>query len=159
MWKAGHSLIKGKMREEGALLAGEMSGHVFFNDRYFGFDDAIYAALRVLEIIASADRPLSALLADLPPAWATPEIRVACPDSLKFQVVEGLRQPLSALGPAVTIDGVRITLPGGWALVRASNTQPELVLRFEAESPERLDEIRTQVESIVAAELKKRLGG
>ena len=155
MWKAGHSLIKSKMRQEGALLAGEMSGHIFFSDRYFGFDDAIYASLRVLEIIAAADQPLSALLADLPPSCTTPEIRVDCPDRAKFEVVRRLTERFRAAHPVVDIDGARVDFGGGaWGLVRASNTQPVLVLRFEAPSPERLQEVRAAVETQVRQELE-----
>ncbi len=156
MWKAGHSLIKSKMRQEGALLAGEMSGHIFFSDRYFGFDDAVYACLRVLEIMAAAQQPLSALLADLPPSFATPEIRVDCPDHLKFEVVRRLTEGFRAAYPVVDIDGARIDFGGGaWGLVRASNTQPVLVLRFEAPSPERLEEVRSLVEEKVGEELTR----
>jgi phosphomannomutase/phosphoglucomutase len=156
MWKAGHSLIKSKMREEGALLAGEMSGHIFFKDRYFGFDDAIYASLRVLEIIASEARPLSALLADLPPSFSTPEIRVPCPDAAKFGVVARLTERFRARYRVCDIDGARVEFEGGaWGLVRASNTQPVLVLRFEAPNAERLDEVRELVEAEVRGELDR----
>lgn len=160
MWKAGHSLIKAKMREEGALLAGEMSGHIFFADRYFGFDDAIYASLRLLEILAAAGAPLSHLLADLPPSFATPEIRVDCPDRAKFEVVRRLTARLRAAYPVVDIDGARVDFGGGaWGLVRASNTQPVLVLRFEAPSPERLAEVRALLEAQVRRELEGLQGG
>jgi phosphomannomutase/phosphoglucomutase len=149
LWKTGHSLIKKKMREEHALLAGEMSGHVFFADRFFGFDDAVYATLRLLEILASTRQPLHELLADVPQTFSTPEIRVDCADDRKFDVVERVKSRFSASNEVITIDGARISFPGGWGLVRASNTQPVLVLRFEAESPERLAAIRGEVEHAV----------
>jgi phosphomannomutase / phosphoglucomutase len=142
MWKTGHSLIKAKMKEEQALLAGEMSGHIFFADRYFGYDDAIYAAGRLLEIIASSDQSLSQMMSDMPSYVATPEIRTACPDDVKFKVVEQMRERFSGDYDVIDIDGVRVEFPDGWGLVRASNTGPVLVLRFEAESQERVEEIR-----------------
>jgi phosphomannomutase/phosphoglucomutase len=151
MWKTGHSLIKKKMREEGALLAGEMSGHVFFADRYFGYDDAIYASLRLIEIIRKDGKPydLRRLLLDLPVAASTPEIRVDCDDTLKFGIIEKIREAFSDY-QVNTIDGARITFADGWALVRASNTQPALVLRFEAADTAALSRIRTLVEQKLA---------
>lgn len=151
LWKTGHSLIKKKMREEGALLAGEMSGHVFFADRYYGFDDAVYATLRLLEILAATRRPLHALLADVPETFSTPEIRVDCPDEIKFDVVERIKQHFARDHEVITVDGARILFEGGWGLVRASNTQPVLVLRFEADSQARLAAIRREVEVAVRA--------
>lgn len=154
MWKTGHSLIKQKMVEEGALLAGEMSGHLFFADRYFGYDDAIYATGRLLEILAAAGQPLPELLADLPPAHATPEIRRECPEELKFAVVERLKERLRERGADfLDLDGVRLITPAGWGLIRASNTQPVLVLRFEAKSPEKLREVQQLMEGLLNAEL------
>ncbi|MBW2123664.1 MAG: phosphomannomutase/phosphoglucomutase [Deltaproteobacteria bacterium] len=153
MWKTGHSLIKQKMVEEGALLAGEMSGHLFFADRYFGYDDAIYATGRLLELLARTEQSITELLADLPPAAITPEIRWDCPDELKFQVVEGLKARLDGNFSYIDLDGVRLQFPEGWGLVRASNTQPALVLRFEASTPERLAEYQTLVQSLLQAEL------
>ncbi len=150
MWKTGHTLIKNKMREEGALVGGEMSGHMFFADRYYGFDDACYATGRLLEILTRTGRTIGELLSDLPPTVNTPEIRVDCPDELKFEVVSRLRQRLGEGHEVVTVDGVRVIHPDGWGLVRASNTQPLLVLRFEAQTQERLDEIRREVEEAVA---------
>jgi phosphomannomutase/phosphoglucomutase len=144
MWKTGHSLIKKKMRDEGALLAGEMSGHLFFADRYYGFDDAIYAACRLVEIVSSGRRPLSELLADLPRYESTPEIRIECDDARKFDVVREARDYFKRRYDVIDIDGARIQFDGGWGLVRASNTQPVLVLRFEATTPERLREIRRE---------------
>ncbi len=149
LWKTGHSLIKKKMREEDALLAGEMSGHVFFADRFYGFDDAVYATLRLLEILAETDRPLHALLEDVPRTFATPEIRVDCSDEEKFDVVERVEAHFRADHDVVTVDGARVLFDGGWGLVRASNTQPVLVLRFEAESEEKLSRIRAEVENAV----------
>jgi len=149
VWKTGHSLIKKKMKEEHALLAGEMSGHVFFADRYFGFDDAIYASLRLLEIIAESDKPLDQLLADVPETHSTPELRVDCPDEVKFDIVKRVLAHYRATHDVLDVDGARINFPGGWGLVRASNTQPALVLRFEAVSPARLAEIRSEVEGVV----------
>ena len=147
MWKAGHSLLKAKMKETHALLAGEMSGHMFFADRYFGYDDAIYASVRLLELLARAGRPLSALLADLPKSFSTPEIRVDCPDERKFAIVEKAKKFFRGHYPIIDVDGVRIQFPQGWGLVRASNTQPALVLRFEAQSAGKLQEYRDIVES------------
>ncbi len=149
MWKAGHSLIKAKMKETKAALGGEMSGHIFFADRYYGFDDAIYASCRLLEILISEKKPLSTLLSDLPKTWSTPEIRVDCPDEQKFKIVEELKQRLLPLYKVNDVDGVRISFDDGWGLVRASNTQPILVLRFEATTEKRLKEIKTEIESIL----------
>ena len=151
MWKAGHSLIKGKMKEENALLAGEMSGHIFFADRYFGYDDAIYASARLLEILSESGKRLSALLADVPRTFTTPEIRVSCDDRAKFRIVDSVREHfLRTHGSAViTIDGVRIPFGDGWALLRASNTQPVLVLRFEAADEERLTAIRSSIDAVL----------
>jgi len=150
MWKAGHSLLKAKMKETGALLGGEMSGHMFFADRYFGYDDAIYAACRLLEIVACENRSVEALLADLPKAFTTPEIRVDCPDARKFSVVQRAREYLRGRYEIIDVDGVRVRFPEGWGLIRASNTQPVLVMRFEARSPEKLTEYRRIFEDAVA---------
>ena len=149
LWKTGHSLIKTKMKEEDALLAGEMSGHIFFADRYYGFDDAIYATLRILEIVSQSEMPIHAMLSDVPQTFATPEIRVECDDAEKFDLVERVVEHYRPTHSLVDIDGARVQFDGGWALVRASNTQPVLVLRFEADSEERLDAIRTEVESVL----------
>jgi len=146
MWRAGHSLIKQKLREEKAVLAGEMSGHYCFADRYFGFDDAIYAAGRLLEIVARRKEPLSRYLADLPPTVSTPEIRVPCPEEQKFRLVEMVKEELRRDHEIIDLDGVRVVFPDGWGLLRASNTGPILVLRFEAESEARLEQIRDLVE-------------
>ena len=154
MWKAGHSLIKGKMKEEKSLLAGEMSGHIFFADRYFGFDDAIYASLRLLEILSESGMKLSELLADVPKSFSTPEIRVDCPDNVKFGVVDAVREHYRKTHKIITIDGVRVNFGDGWGLLRSSNTQPVLVLRFEASTQKRLEEIRQEMESVMNKELK-----
>ncbi len=152
VWKTGHSLIKTKMKEEGALLAGEMSGHMFFADRWPGFDDATYAAVRLLEILAAEGKTMGELLADVPQTFATPEIRVTCPDALKFEVVRRVTERYRATHPVLDIDGARIDFgDGAWGLCRASNTGPVLVLRFEATTPERRDAIRAEVEAVVAA--------
>ena len=164
MWKTGHSLIKAKMKSEQAVLAGEMSGHMFFADRYFGYDDAIYASCRLVEILAKSPRPLSVLVADLPKTFATPEIRVDVSDTVKFELVKHVQDRMvtylklrEQLGPTklvlrdvVTIDGVRAIFNEGWGLIRASNTQPALVLRFEATSLEQLALIRSVIEGELA---------
>ena len=149
LWKTGHSLIKTKMKEERALLAGEMSGHIFFADRYYGFDDAIYATLRILEIMSHSDVPLHEMLSDVPETFATPEIRVECDDARKFGLVQQMVDHYQPTHDLVDIDGARIQFEGGWALVRASNTQPALVLRFEADSEQQLASIRGEVESVL----------
>jgi len=146
MWAAGHSLIKAKMREENAELGGEMSGHMFFADRFFGYDDAIYAALRLVEILTTSKKTLSELLSDLPPSFSTPEIRIDCPHDKKFEVVAEMQKYFSERYKTITVDGARVIMDGGWGLIRASNTQPALGLRFEAESDERLKEIRDEIE-------------
>jgi phosphomannomutase / phosphoglucomutase len=148
MWMTGHSLIKKKLYEEQAALAGEMSGHLFFADGYFGYDDALYASCRLLQILDRAKAPLSSLLADLAVTYSTPEIRVTCADEDKFMVVEQLKTRFQQVGQVrevITIDGARIVFPDGWGLVRASNTQPALVLRFEATTAKRLGAIQTFV--------------
>jgi phosphomannomutase/phosphoglucomutase len=147
MWKTGHSMIKQKMKEVKAELAGEMSGHIFFSDRYFGYDDAVYATCRLLEILASTGKRVGELLADVPKTFNTPEIRVDCPDHIKFKVVEKVTDYFRSREEVIDIDGARVLFGDGWGLVRASNTQPALVLRFEALSEERLQEIRHTVES------------
>jgi phosphomannomutase/phosphoglucomutase len=145
MWKTGHSLIKSKMKELKAPLAGEMSGHMFFGGDYLGFDDAIFAAARLLEIVSRRPFGLATHLADLPKTFATPEMRVDAPEAEKFAIVERAAQHFASLYPVNTIDGVRITFPKGWGLVRASNTQAILVLRFEATDSAALDAYRGEV--------------
>jgi phosphomannomutase/phosphoglucomutase len=150
MWKTGHSLIKAKMKEVDAQLAGEMSGHIFFKDRYFGFDDGIYASCRLLEILARSGKRIPELLDGIPAMHATPEIRIECPDEIKFEVVERAKREFKEKNlKVIDIDGARIDFADGWGLVRASNTQPVLVLRFEAQTLDRLGEIRDLIESTI----------
>lgn len=146
MWRTGHSLIKKKLKQENGLLGGEMSGHMFFSHRYFGFDDAIYAALRLLEIVSRTEKPISTFLADLPEMYNTPEIRIDCPEDKKFKLVEAVKEELSKNHDIIDVDGVRVQFPDGWGLLRASNTGPLLVMRFEAETEKRLIEIQGLVE-------------
>ena len=157
MWKTGHSLIKTKMKEEHALLAGEMSGHLFFADRYFGYDDAIYASLRLVELLSKSGKTMGELLADVPKTVTTPELRVDCPDDVKFDLVAAVTAAFRARGNEVQgTDGARIQFGGGaWGLVRASNTGPVLVMRFEARDAAALREVRTDVEEVVATERSK----
>lgn len=149
MWKTGHSLIKQKMKVEKADLAGEMSGHMFFSDRYLGYDDAVYAACRLLEILSATGQTIPELLADVPKTFSTPEIRVECPDAIKFDVVEKVTEYFRQRENVIDIDGVRVLFDDGWGLVRASNTQPALVLRFEAMTEDRLKEIQNLVETVL----------
>ena len=159
MWKTGHSIIKAKMKEEKAVLAGEMSGHIFFADRYYGYDDAIYASCRLIEILIKQKKPLSSLLSDVPQTVVTPEIRVDCSDDQKFQLVTAVTQRLQDIAATqdlstvtlpirelIMIDGIRVRFDHGWGLIRASNTQPALVLRFEASSQEQLSQIQEYLE-------------
>ena len=155
MCKTGHSLIKAKLKELGAQLAGEMSGHMFFVHRYFGFDDALHASARLIEIMSHEQRPLSKLLGDLPKMVSTPEIRMDCAEEHKFQVVERAKRAFPEY-QATTVDGVRVAFPHGWGLVRASNTQPILVLRFEAESEAQLNEYQQLMESRIE-EIKQKI--
>jgi phosphomannomutase / phosphoglucomutase len=155
MWKAGHSLIKGKMREEKALLAGEVSGHLFFADRYYGYDDALYASARILEVLSKNHKNLSEILSDLPKSFSTPEIRIDFPDEKKFGVVKQITDYFRKDYTINDIDGVRVQFANGWGLVRASNTQPALVLRFESWTEEGLHSIRSFVEGIVANAMNK----
>ncbi|MEM9865286.1 MAG: phosphomannomutase/phosphoglucomutase, partial [Myxococcota bacterium] len=158
MWKTGHSLIKAKMKEEGALLAGEMSGHIFFKDRFFGFDDAIYVAARIVELLGEGPN-LKDRTADLPNMHITPELRVPCPDELKFEVVEAVRRHFRPKYEVIEVDGARILFgDGAWGLVRASNTGPVLVMRFESKTKAALQKHRDAVEAVVddaLASLKK----
>ena len=150
MSAAGHSLIKKKMQETNALLAGEMSGHICFADSYYGFDDAIYAACRILQIVASSKVKVSEMLLDVPKTAATPEIRVDCPDDRKFEIVRELTESFSNKYDVIDIDGARVNFDKGWALIRASNTQPVIVFRFEANNTERLDEIISLVRKAIS---------
>jgi phosphomannomutase/phosphoglucomutase len=150
MYKTGHSLIKAKMKQEHAELAGEMSGHMFFADRYLGYDDALYAACRLIEIVAKSGQPLSAQLAGLPKLVSTPEIRVDCPDETKFAVVARVAEQFRATHNVIDVDGVRVLFGEGWGLLRASNTQPVLVMRFEAASEVLLARYQAEVEAALA---------
>ncbi|MBN8733379.1 MAG: phosphomannomutase/phosphoglucomutase, partial [Acidobacteria bacterium] len=150
MYKTGHSLIKAKMKEQHAELAGEMSGHMFFADRYHGYDDALYAACRLIEIVANSGKPLSAQTAGLPTTVSTPEIRVDCTDETKFEIIRRVSERYSKSHKVISVDGVRVLFEHGWGLARASNTQPVLVLRFEATTPELLAQYRAEMEGAVA---------
>ena len=149
MWKTGHSMIKAKMKEIGALLAGEMSGHMFFADRYFGFDDAIYAACRLLEILDRTGRSLKELLAGIAKTVNTPEIRLDCQEDVKLPLVNAVLTHYRSRHEVIDIDGVRVKFPHGWGLVRASNTQPILVLRFEADTPAHLDAVQEDMMGVI----------
>jgi phosphomannomutase/phosphoglucomutase len=149
MWRTGHSLIKKKIKEEKAPLAGEMSGHIFFNDRWFGFDDAIYASARLLEILSRSETKLAAMMAGLPKTYSTPEIRIYASDEVKFKIVDEVRRELAGRVPIIDIDGVRAIFPKGWGLVRASNTQAVIVLRFEADTEADLAAIQKEVRGIL----------
>ncbi len=155
MWKAGHSLIKKKIKEEHALLAGEMSGHIFFADRWFGFDDAIYSSARLLELVSGSSLKVSEMLAGLPKMFSTPEIRIYASEEVKFKIVDEVKAELSKNHPVIDIDGVRAIFPKGWGLVRASNTQAVLVLRFEAETESDLETIQNEVKEALERAIKK----
>jgi phosphomannomutase/phosphoglucomutase len=158
MWKAGHSLIKAKMKEEHAELAGEMSGHIFFRNRYFGFDDAVYSSARLLEILTHEQRPLSQLLADVPKTYSSPELRIDTLEEKKFELVKRCAEVLQKAGHrCIDVDGVRVTFPDGWGLIRASNTQPILVVRYEASTRDRLAEIQKLIDDTIAT-VRKELG-
>ena len=146
MWKTGHSLIEEKMHETGAPIAGEMSGHMFFAEGFYGFDDAMYGAARLLRIIADSGKSVHEMLADVPRFISTPELRVACPDKLKFGIVEAAKKHFAAAHKVIDVDGVRVLFGDGWGLIRASNTQPVLVMRFEARTQEDLQRIRSEME-------------
>jgi phosphomannomutase/phosphoglucomutase len=151
MWKTGHSLIRRKLKEEKGLLAGEMSGHMFFADNYYGYDDAIFASARLVALVSNSEKPLSRLVDELPQYVSSPEIRLECPDELKFELVDRLREFFKTSHEVIEIDGARILFGDGWGLVRASNTQPALVARFEARSQKRLEEIQSEVLTKVAS--------
>jgi phosphomannomutase/phosphoglucomutase len=146
MWKTGHSLIKEKMKETAAPLAGEMSGHMFFTEGFYGHDDALYGAARLLRIVADSGRTVRELLADVPEFVSTPEIRVDCDDTLKFELVRRAVEHFRARHDVIDVDGVRVLYGDGWGLIRASNTQPIIVTRFEARTAQRLAEIRAEME-------------
>ena len=142
MWKTGHSLVKKKMKETGAPLAGEMSGHIFFKDGYFGYDDGIYVSFRLVQFLSAQQKTLGELVDALPRFVSTPEIRITCPDDQKFDVVSAVTEDFKKTHEVVDVDGARVLFGDGWGLVRASNTQPILVLRFEAKREERVEEIK-----------------
>lgn len=152
MWKTGHSLIKEKMKELHAPLAGEMSGHMFFTEGFYGHDDALYAAGRLLRIVADANRPVHEMLADIPRFVSTPELRVDCADDQKFAIVAAATAYFRARHDVIDVDGVRVLYGDGWGLIRASNTQPILVLRIEARSAARVAEIRTEFSGWLATQ-------
>jgi phosphomannomutase/phosphoglucomutase len=152
MWKTGHSLIKDKMKESGAPLAGEMSGHMFFTEGFYGHDDALYAAGRLLRILADSGRTIRDLLSDVPPFVATPEIRIDCPDEVKFAVVDRAVRHFSSRYDVVDVDGARVLFGDGWGLIRASNTQPVIVARYEARTAARMAEIRAEMEEWLRTE-------
>ena len=145
MYRTGHSLIKEKMKSSGAPLAGEMSGHLFFADEYYGYDDAVYSAARLLRYVAAQGKTIEQMLADVPKFYSTPEIRVDCPDHEKFEAVAKITQYYKQRYDVIDVDGARVLFGDGWGLVRASNTQPVLVLRFEARTPERLQAIKQEM--------------
>jgi phosphomannomutase/phosphoglucomutase len=147
MWKTGHSLIKQKMKESGAPLAGEMSGHMFFTEGFYGHDDALYAAGRLLRILADSGRTVRELLSDVPRFVATPEIRIGCPDDVKFSVVARAVQYFGSRYQVIDVDGARVLFGDGWGLIRASNTQPVIVARYEAQTASRMTAIREEMES------------
>jgi phosphomannomutase/phosphoglucomutase len=146
-YKTGHSSIKAKMKEVGAVFTGEMSGHMFFADEYYGYDDAVYAAARLLRILSHTDQPLSALLADVPRSYVTPEVRADCPDEVKFEIVRKITGDFRREYQVVDIDGARVLFGDGWGLIRASNTQPVLVLRAEAKTEQALGKNQTGARS------------
>jgi phosphomannomutase/phosphoglucomutase len=152
MWKTGHSLIKDKMKAENAPIAGEMSGHMFFSEGFYGHDDALYGAARLLRIVASSGKTVRELLADVPPFVSTPEIRVECGDERKFDLVDKAVAHFTATHDVIDVDGVRVLFGDGWGLIRASNTQPILVTRYEARSAERLQAIRSEMEGWIRAQ-------
>lgn len=155
MWKTGHSLMKKKIKEEKAFLAGEMSGHIFFADRYFGFDDAIYSSARLVEFLSRREEKLSQMLSRLPQTYHTPEIRIYASDEVKFKIVEDVKKELARSYPIIDIDGVRAIFPKGWGLVRASNTQEALVLRYEGDTKEDLEAIKKEINQIVEKVIKR----
>ena len=152
MWKTGHSLIKDRMKQLKAPLAGEMSGHMFFAEGFYGHDDALYGAARLLRIVAASGMSVKQMLSDVPKFVSTPEIRVDCPDELKFEVVDRAVKHFRALYDVIDVDGVRVLFGDGWGLIRASNTQPVLVTRYEARTPERLAEIQRLMEDWLRAQ-------
>ncbi|MCK4491687.1 MAG: phosphomannomutase/phosphoglucomutase, partial [Candidatus Altiarchaeales archaeon] len=151
MYRTGHSFIKKRMREEDSPLAGEMSGHFFFADNYLGYDDGLYASVRMIQLLSRSDKKLSEIIAGLPHYYSTPEIRVKCPDEEKFSIVAQVVEKFKQNYEVITVDGARVQFNGGWGLVRASNTEPAIILRFEADTEEKLQEIK----DIILSELRK----
>lgn len=152
MWKTGHSLIKAKMKEENAVLAGEMSGHMFFTENWYGFDDALLAAVRLIEILSKTEKKVSEIINEMPTYVASPELRIDCADDKKEGIVKEMTDKYKEKYPeSVTIDGIRIKMENGWALVRKSNTQPKIILRFEAKNKEELDKITNLIKPEVEA--------
>jgi phosphomannomutase/phosphoglucomutase len=149
--RTGHSLIKAKMKDSGALFTGEMSGHMFFRDEHYGYDDALYAAVRLLRILTDSDEDLTEMLREIPTYWSTPEIRVPCSDEEKFEIVQELTKEFKKTYEVITVDGARVLFPHGWGLIRASNTQPALVLRAESRSEEGLGEIKRIMEEALCS--------
>ncbi len=158
MWKTGHSILKRKIKEEKAILAGEVSGHIFFNDKWFGFDDAVYSGARLLEILSGSNSSLKDIMNTVPKKFNTPEIRVDTTEEAKFKIVDKVTAYFRKDYDVIDIDGVRIKFPDGWALVRASNTQPSLVLRYEADSADNLKKIRDIVEPVLH-NIREEIGG
>jgi phosphomannomutase/phosphoglucomutase len=146
MWKTGHSLIEKKMHDSHAPVGGEMSGHMFFSEGFYGFDDALYGAARLLRIVADSGKTVRELLADVPRFVSTPEIRVDCADDKKFGIVEEAQKYFGAKYKVITVDGARVLFGDGWGLIRASNTQPVIVMRFEARTKEQLDRIQSEMQ-------------
>src|SRR5438105_5124323 len=147
MWKTGHSIIEEKMHATHAPVGGEMSGHMFFSEGFYGFDDALYGAARLLKIIADCGRSVRELLADVPRFVSTPEIRVDCPDDRKFGIVDEATKYFASRYEVITVDGARVLFGDGWELIRASNTQPVIVMRFEARTKERLEKIQSEMQA------------
>jgi phosphomannomutase / phosphoglucomutase len=146
MWKTGHSLMEEKIHETHAPVGGEMSGHMFFSEGFYGFDDALYGAARLLKIVADSGRKLEDLLADVPRFVSTPEIRIDCPDDRKFGIVKEAGKYFGARYDVISVDGARVLFGDGWGLIRASNTQPIIVMRFEARTREQLDKIQSEMQ-------------
>jgi len=145
MWKTGHSLLKNKMKEIGSLFSGEMSGHLFFGENYYGFDDAIFASLKFVEVLSKSDKTFAEMVDEFPKYYSTPEIRAESTEKDKTKIVEKAKEYFTKKHKTITIDGVRIVYPDGWGLIRQSNTQPVIVLRFEAKSKDRLEEIKNEI--------------
>jgi phosphomannomutase / phosphoglucomutase len=160
MYRTGHSFIKKKMKETGAPLAGEMSGHFFFADRYYGYDDGIYSGLRMAQLLSEKEEKLSEIMVKMPKYYSTPEIRVHAPEEKKFIIVKEVTEEFQKQKyDVITVDGARVQFGDGWGLIRASNTEPALILRFEAKTPERLKEIEKTIKDMLAKypELQKEL--